>query len=147
MLERVEICKKCDSACCTDVSKTSRFFWKNLAESRAVRKLPRGVRVNELSERTDSLAVTEITSLLQTIARALVDNTEEVRVETIFSPDSTVLRLFVSPQDIGKLIGKQGRTARSLRTILSAASMKLQSRFALDIVEAGRTEPVPPDAE
>jgi uncharacterized protein len=103
--------------------------------------------VTELSERTDSHAVTEITSLLQTIARALVDDTEAVRVETISSPDSHVLRLFVSPQDIGKLIGKQGRTARSLRTILSAASMKLQSRFALDIVEAGRVEAAPASAE
>ena len=103
--------------------------------------------MTELSERTDSHAVTEITSLLQTIARALVDDTQAVRVETISSPDSCVLRLFVSPQDIGKLIGKQGRTARSLRTILSDASMKLQSRFALDIVEAGRAEATPPSSE
>jgi predicted RNA-binding protein YlqC (UPF0109 family) len=97
--------------------------------------------VTELSERTDSKAVVEITSLLQTIARALVDDTEAVRVEATQSQDSHVLRLYVAPQDIGKLIGKQGRTARSLRTILSAASMKLQARFALDIVEAGRVEP------
>jgi predicted RNA-binding protein YlqC (UPF0109 family) len=105
---------------------------------------PRGVRVTELSERNDSAAVVEMISLLQTIARALVDDTTAVKVEAIPSPDSHVLRLHVSPQDIGKLIGKQGRTARSLRTILSAASMKLQSRFALDIVEAGRPEPITP---
>jgi predicted RNA-binding protein YlqC (UPF0109 family) len=96
--------------------------------------------VTELSERNDSAAVVEMISLLQTIARSLVDDTTAVKVEAIASPDSHVLRLHVSPQDIGKLIGKQGRTARSLRTILSAASMKLQSRFALDIVEAGRPE-------
>ena len=100
--------------------------------------------MTEFSERNDSAAVVEMTSLLQTIARALVDDTNAVKVEAIPSPDSHVLRLHVSPQDIGKLIGKQGRTARSLRTILSAASMKLQSRFALDIVEAGRPEPTPP---
>jgi predicted RNA-binding protein YlqC (UPF0109 family) len=96
--------------------------------------------VTELSERNDSPAVVEMISLLETIARALVDDTSSVKVEVITSPDSNVLRLTVSPQDIGKLIGKQGRTARSLRTILSAASMKLQTRFALDIVEAGRPE-------
>ena len=104
----------------------------------AAHVLPRGVRVTEFSERSGSAAVDEITALLLTIARALVDDTDAVRVEAIAAQDSHVLRLHVSPADIGKLIGKQGRTARSLRTILSAASMKLQSRFALDIVEAGR---------
>jgi len=49
--------------------------------------------------------------------------------------ESTVLRVRVAPQDIGKVIGKQGRTARSLRTILGAASMKLHHRFSLDILE------------
>ena len=83
-------------------------------------------------------AVTEMQSLVGNIARALVDDTEAVKVEVLVSADSTVLRLHVAPTDIGKLIGKQGRTARSLRTILGAASMKLQHRFALDIVETGR---------
>lgn len=69
------------------------------------------------------------------IAQALVDDPASVRVEAIPEGDSTLLRLFVAPSDIGKVIGKQGRTARSLRTILSAASMKLHHRFALDIVE------------
>jgi predicted RNA-binding protein YlqC (UPF0109 family) len=83
-------------------------------------------------------AVTEMQSLVSRIAHALVDDTESVKVEVLVSAESTVLRLHVAPTDIGKLIGKQGRTARSLRTILGAASMKLQHRFALDIVETGR---------
>jgi predicted RNA-binding protein YlqC (UPF0109 family) len=94
--------------------------------------------VTELFEKQDSVAVSEVTSLLSTIAKALVDDTEAVKVEVMTVQESTVLRLHVAPTDIGKLIGKQGRTARSLRTILGAASMKLQSRFSLDIVEAGR---------
>ena len=73
------------------------------------------------------------------ISRALVDDADAVKVEVIADQDATVLRLHVSPADIGKVIGKQGRTARSLRTILGAASMKLQRRFSLDIVEAGRS--------
>ena len=78
-------------------------------------------------------------TLMTEITRALVDDAAAVRVETIMEQESTVLRLHVAPSDIGKVIGKQGRTARSLRTILGAASMKLQRRFSLDIVEAGRT--------
>jgi predicted RNA-binding protein YlqC (UPF0109 family) len=65
----------------------------------------------------------------------LVDHPERVTVEAITEANATVLRLRVDPSDIGKVIGKQGRTARSMRTILSAASMKLHHRFALDIVE------------
>jgi predicted RNA-binding protein YlqC (UPF0109 family) len=75
--------------------------------------------------------------LLTEIARSLVDDTDAVRVEVLTEQESTVLRLHVAAGDIGKVIGKQGRTARSLRTILGAASMKLQRRFSLDIVEAG----------
>jgi predicted RNA-binding protein YlqC (UPF0109 family) len=100
--------------------------------------------VIEISGKQDSKAVSEITALLTTIAQALVDDTEAVKVEVLIAQDSNVLRLHVAPSDIGKLIGKQGRTARSLRTILGAASMKLQTRFSLDIVEAGRSVPIPP---
>jgi predicted RNA-binding protein YlqC (UPF0109 family) len=74
-------------------------------------------------------------TLILEIGRALVDETDAVLVEVMAATESTVLRLHVSPNDIGKVIGKQGRTARSLRTILSAASMKLHHRFSLDIVE------------
>ena len=94
-----------------------------------------------MTETSDSLdssfAVSEMKLLLTEIARSLVDDTEAVRVEVLADQESTVLRLHVASSDIGKVIGKQGRTARSLRTILGAASMKLQRRFSLDIVEAG----------
>jgi predicted RNA-binding protein YlqC (UPF0109 family) len=79
----------------------------------------------------------KVTTLVADMARALVDNPERVSVEAINSGEGTVLRLRVAQADLGKIIGKQGRTARSLRTILGAASMKLKHRFALDIVEDG----------
>ena len=72
-------------------------------------------------------------SLIETITRALVDEPDQVHVETAADRDATVLLLRVAPGDLGKVIGKQGRTARSIRTILGAASMKAQQRFALDI--------------
>jgi predicted RNA-binding protein YlqC (UPF0109 family) len=84
--------------------------------------------------------VAEMQVLMTEVARALVDDSDAVRIEVFPENDVTVLRLFVAPNDVGKVIGKQGRTARSLRTILSAASMKLQHRFALDIVEADDME-------
>jgi predicted RNA-binding protein YlqC (UPF0109 family) len=79
-------------------------------------------------------------NLILEIVQALVDQPDDVSIELIEDHESTVIRLKVAHQDIGKVIGKQGRTARSLRTILGAASMKLHHRFALDIVEdaAGR---------
>jgi predicted RNA-binding protein YlqC (UPF0109 family) len=83
---------------------------------------------------------TNMVGLVTEIARALVDSPESVSVETIEEGDGTILRLRVASTDIGKVIGKQGRTARSLRTILAAASMKLRHRFSLDIVE-GDTAP------
>ena len=81
-------------------------------------------------------AVPGMQLLMKEIVRALVDEPSAVLVEAIADNDVTVLRLRVAPSDIGKVIGKQGRTARSLRTILGAASMKYRHRFALDIVEA-----------
>ena len=78
-------------------------------------------------------AVEQMCDLMLSLAKALVDQPEEVRVEPATSDTDTVLRLYVAPDDLGKLIGKQGRTARSMRTILSAAGMKLQHRFSLDV--------------
>ncbi len=60
---------------------------------------------------------------------------KELIEQIVPSQEGTVLRLRVAAGDVGKVIGKQGRTARSLRTVLSAASMKLKHRFSLDIVE------------
>jgi uncharacterized protein len=76
-----------------------------------------------------------MTELVSEMARALVDLPDSVSVEAFKDGDGTVIRLRVAPSDVGKVIGKQGRTARSMRTILGAASMKLKHRFALDIVE------------
>jgi predicted RNA-binding protein YlqC (UPF0109 family) len=81
--------------------------------------------------------VQNMTELITEIAHALVDDPSSVSVEAIAEGDSTVIRLRVAQSDVGKVIGKQGRTARSMRTILSAASMKLKHRFSLDIVEQG----------
>jgi predicted RNA-binding protein YlqC (UPF0109 family) len=79
-------------------------------------------------------------NLVLEIARALVDKPDEVVVDTLEDDGATVLQLRVAVGDVGKVIGKQGRTARSLRTILGAASMKLQHRSALDIVEEDEDE-------
>jgi len=80
----------------------------------------------------DMLAVDD---LVREIARALVDEPDAVEVETVIRDENTVLRLKVAPQDVGKVIGKQGRTARSVRTILGAVSMKVHHRYTLDILE------------
>jgi uncharacterized protein len=81
--------------------------------------------------------VKSMTDLITEIAHALVDDPASVSVEAIADGEATVIRLRVAQSDVGKVIGKQGRTARSMRTILSAASMKLKHRFSLDIVEQG----------
>jgi predicted RNA-binding protein YlqC (UPF0109 family) len=73
--------------------------------------------------------------LIEDIAKALVDIPEEVSVREVQGEQVTVLELKVAPSDIGKVIGKQGRTARSIRTILGAAGMKLNRRFTLEILE------------
>lgn len=73
--------------------------------------------------------------LVEQIAQALVDAPAEVKVEAVEDGDATVLELRVAQTDLGKVIGKQGRTAKSIRTILGAASMKLKKRYMLEIVE------------
>ena len=73
--------------------------------------------------------------LIEDIAKALVDIPEEVTVRAVEGEQVTVLELKVAPSDLGKVIGKQGRTARSIRTILGAAGMKLNRRFTLEILE------------
>ena len=73
--------------------------------------------------------------LIEYIAKALVDAPDQVTVEQVQEDDATVLELRVAPEDVGKVIGKQGRTARALRTILGAAGMKLHQHFSLEILE------------
>ena len=76
-----------------------------------------------------------IKELVEEIAKALVDIPEEVAVTEVRGEQVTVLELKVAPSDLGKVIGKQGRTARSIRTLLGAAGMKLSRRFTLEILE------------
>ena len=73
--------------------------------------------------------------LVEMIAKALVDNPEQVSVTEVDGEQTIVLELRVAPNDLGKVIGRQGRTARCIRTLLSAAGMKLKKRFVLEILE------------
>lgn len=82
-----------------------------------------------------------LVDLVREIARSLVDDAASVTVDATADGDGTILRLRVAPGEVGKIIGRQGRTARSLRTILSGAGMKLRHRFSLDIVEEARDRP------
>jgi predicted RNA-binding protein YlqC (UPF0109 family) len=73
--------------------------------------------------------------LIEYIAKALVDNPDEVQVSEVVGDQTSVLELKVAKDDLGKVIGKQGRSARAMRTILSAASTKLKKRTVLEIIE------------
>lgn len=73
--------------------------------------------------------------LITYIAKALVDHPEEVEVSEVEGNQTSVLELKVAKEDLGKVIGKQGRTARAMRTILSASSAKVKKRTVLEIIE------------
>jgi predicted RNA-binding protein YlqC (UPF0109 family) len=73
--------------------------------------------------------------LLELIARSLVDQPEEIEITEIENEQASVLELKVAQEDLGKVIGKQGRTARSIRTILAAAGTKVRKRVVLEILE------------
>jgi len=73
--------------------------------------------------------------LIEYIAKALVDNPDQVLVSEVSGDQTSVLELKVAKEDLGKVIGKQGRSARAMRTILSAASTKLKKRTVLEIIE------------
>jgi predicted RNA-binding protein YlqC (UPF0109 family) len=73
--------------------------------------------------------------LVELIAKALVDHPDEVNVKEVERDQKTVVELRVAPGDLGKVIGRQGRTARAIRTILAAAGTKLKKRFVLEILE------------
>jgi uncharacterized protein len=79
--------------------------------------------------------VEELRLLVECMAKALVDAPNEVRVAQIEGEQTTVIELKVAKSDIGKIIGKEGRTARSLRTIVAAVSTKLKKRSVLEILE------------
>ncbi|OGP29013.1 MAG: RNA-binding protein [Deltaproteobacteria bacterium RIFCSPLOWO2_12_FULL_42_16] len=73
--------------------------------------------------------------LIEIIAKALVDHPEQVKVTEVEGENTSVIELAVAKEDLGKVIGKQGRTARALRTILTAASTKIKKRAVLEIIE------------
>ena len=77
----------------------------------------------------------ELAKLIEYMARMLVDFPDQVSVNEIVGENTTVLELKVAKEDLGKVIGKQGRTARSVRTILNGASTKLRKRTVLEIIE------------
>lgn len=77
----------------------------------------------------------DMRALIEQIAKALVDEPEQVAVDAVDEQEETVLELKVAPNDLGKVIGKQGRTARAMRTLLGAAGMKLHKRYTLEILE------------
>ena len=73
--------------------------------------------------------------LVETIVKALVDNSDQVQVRAIEGEQVTVFELRVHPRDLGKVIGRQGRTARAIRTIITAVGMKMRKRFTLEILD------------
>ena len=79
--------------------------------------------------------MSELKDLITFMSKSLVDMPEAVQVNEIVGEQTTVIELKVDKTDLGKIIGKQGRTARSLRTILNAASTKLKRRSVLEIIE------------
>lgn len=80
-------------------------------------------------------AAMQMNELVTQIARSLVDNPKDVRVNAIEGDHTTVLELCVAKEDIGKVIGKQGRTAQAMRTLIGAVSAKIRKRTVLEIVE------------
>ena len=73
--------------------------------------------------------------LVELIAKALVDNPDQVQVTILDGEQSSIIELKVAPDDIGKVIGKQGRNAQAIRTILGAAGMKMKKRLTMEIIE------------
>ncbi len=73
--------------------------------------------------------------LVEFVAKSLVDDAEAVRIRTHERDQATIIELEVAPSDLGKVIGRQGRTARAIRTLLSAAGHKTRRRYILDILD------------
>jgi hypothetical protein len=82
-----------------------------------------------------TVEVAMMKELIKFMAQALVDNPDMVEVTEIIGEQTSVLELRVAKEDLGKVIGKQGRTAKAMRTILSAASTKIKKRSVLEIIE------------
>lgn len=88
-----------------------------------------------MSLHAPSNGTAQMKELVSEIAKALVDIPEEVDVREVEGEQSTILELKVAQSDLGKVIGKQGRTARSIRTIVGAVGVKLNRRYTLEILE------------
>ena len=82
-----------------------------------------------------SYSPSNLKDLVEFMAKSLVDNPDDVQVNEVVGEQTTVVELKVAKEDLGKVIGKQGRTAKSMHTILNAASTKLHKRSVLEIVE------------
>ena len=78
--------------------------------------------------------------LVAYVARSLVDNKDAVTVEETVGPEATILELHVAPEDMGKVIGKQGRIAKAIRTVVKAASAKGEKTYLVDILEEDEQE-------
>jgi len=76
-----------------------------------------------------------VKELVELIAKALVDNPDQVQVSILDGEQSSIIELKVAPDDVGKVIGKQGRNAQAIRTILGAAGMKMKKRLTMEIIE------------
>ncbi len=85
--------------------------------------------------------------LIELIAKSLVDNPDNVQVSQLDGEQSSIIELKVDKEDIGKVIGKEGRTAQAIRTILGAVGMKLRKRFNFEIIEKGERPNHRPEPE
>jgi len=79
--------------------------------------------------------VKKMKELIKYMAQALVDHPDQVEVSEVVGEQTSVIELRVAKEDLGKVIGKQGRTAKAMRTVLSAASTKIKKRTVLEIIE------------
>jgi predicted RNA-binding protein YlqC (UPF0109 family) len=77
-----------------------------------------------------------VKELVELIVKSMVDNTEKVQVFQLSGESSAVFEIKVAPEDMGKVIGRQGKNAQAIRTILGAAGMKMKKKFSLDLIEA-----------
>ena len=75
--------------------------------------------------------------LVEMIAKSLVDNPDEIQITQLSGESSSIFELKVAPEDMGRIIGEQGRTVQAIRVILGAAGMKIKKRFSLDLIEKG----------
>jgi predicted RNA-binding protein YlqC (UPF0109 family) len=93
--------------------------------------------MNFMERNNQNVMEVTVKELVELIAKSLVDNPDKVQVSQLNGEQSSIIELSVAPDDIGKVIGKQGRNAQAIRLILGAAGMKMKKRFNLEIIEKG----------